>query len=161
MNTTLAAFALLIASPSMASEFVIDGAVGVFHSGEKGLSESKMLKLGLEEPVWNALKQRFNVCMWLDNGGEGKTNSACVGYQLGFEVNSNDLTASIWSGPGLITSPDVLLGSPFEFNETAFIGIHNVIGETIGVSYNHWSDAGLTPINIGRDYFGVEIKFGI
>jgi hypothetical protein len=140
-------------------ELVIDGAVGVFNSGKSSLSETKFVKFAIEEPVWYALKQRFNAGMWLDNKGLGRMSSGFAGYQLGFQVTADTLEASVWSGPTLITTPDVYLGGPLQFNETLFLGVHDKMGQTIGVAYNHFSSAGIEMPNIGRDFFGLEVRF--
>jgi len=151
--------ALVLAMRSEASELAIDGGVGVFNSGKNSLSESKFLRFGLEEPVWYALKQRFNLGFWLDDKGHGRASSGFAGYQIGFEVTADTLEASVWSGPALITTPDIYLGGPLQFNETIFLGIHDKAGETLGVAYNHFSSAGIEMPNIGRDFLGLEIRF--
>lgn len=50
-------------------------------------------------------------------------------------------------GIALISNPDELLGSPFEFTEEIDVGYKNV---SIGV--RHFSNAGIVRPNIGRDY---------
>lgn len=156
---TVCAVVLACRAEAHGDELVIDGGIGVLNSAKSSLSETKFAKFGLEEPVWYALKQRFSIGLWLDNKGQGRTGSAFAGYQLGFQVTSDALEASVWSGPTLITTPDVYLGGPLQFNETLFLGIHDKAGQTIGVAYNHFSSAGLEMPNIGRDFFGLEIRF--
>jgi hypothetical protein len=140
-------------------QMVIDAGLGILGNKGPSLSQVKFAKIGYQETLWNALKQRFNGGGWLDSRGDGRTSSGFVGYQLGFEVQNDIFQASVWSGPGLISSPDVALGGPIQFNETIFFGIVNYRNESIGLAYNHWSSASLYAINQGRDFLGLEIKF--
>lgn len=141
-------------------QVIVDGGVGVFHSADKGLSEMKMITLGIQEDVWGPLKMRGTGGAWIDNAGNGRTGSALVSGQLGYEVNSHGLVGSIFTGPTLISHPDqVLLGGYFEFMEDIHLGIQDEHNSYIGVMYRHISDAGLTAVNIGRDSIGIEIRF--
>lgn len=141
-------------------QIIIDGGVGVFHSADKGLSETKMLTLGVQEDLWYALKMRGTGGGWIDNAGNGRTGSALVSGQLGYEVNSNGLVGSVFCGPTLISHPDQqLLGGYFEFMEDLHLGIQDEHGSYIGIMYRHISDAGLTSVNIGRDIIGLEIRW--
>jgi hypothetical protein len=130
-------------------QIVVDGGVGVFNSGKNSLSETKILTIGEQEDLWNALKMRGIVGGWLDNAGGGKKDS----------VNDNGLIGGIFSGPALISSPDVLLGSNFEFMDDLHLGIQDKDSNYIGVYYRHLSDAGLSSVNIGRDVIGIELRF--
>lgn len=140
-------------------QIVIDGGLGEFDTKGTSVSQVKFGKIGWQEDLWYSLKHRINIGEWLDNRGEGYNNSAFTGYQLGFEVRNDIFEASIWSGPTLITTPDASLGGRFQFNETVFFGLVDKDGNAIGVSYNHFSSAGLEMPNYGKDFMGVEIKF--
>jgi hypothetical protein len=157
----LAFLILLLTSVSWADgdQIVIDGGVGVFHSADHGLSEMKIFTLGVQETLWGPLKDRAVVGGWIDNVS-GRSGSGLVSGQIGWEVNSNGLVGSIFTGPAIITSPDnVLLGGYFEFMDDLHLGLQDRNGSYIGVMYRHISDAGLTPINIGRDMICVELRF--
>jgi hypothetical protein len=78
---------------------------------------------------------------------------------LGFDVENETFEASVFSGPTLITSPDIYLGGPLQFNESIYLGIKDKREESIGFAYNHFSSAGIEMPNIGRDFAGLEIKF--
>jgi hypothetical protein len=156
---------ILMVLPSLAygqdDQVVMDFGLGIFGTEGSGLSQVKFAKVGLEEDVWNALKQRFNVGAWLDSRGGGRSNSGFTGYQLGFEVTNDVLQASMWSGPCIISQPDIALGGIVQFNETIFLGVVDKDEDSIGVTYNHFSSAGLEMPNLGRDFLGLEIKFPI
>jgi hypothetical protein len=140
-------------------QIVTDVGLGTFGTKGSSLSQDKFIKIGLEKELSSPLQERFNLGAWTDSRGAGYTNSLYGGYQLGFEITNDTFQASVWSGPTLITSPDRALGSVFEFNETIFFGVADKKHNSIGLAYNHFSDAGLTQINLGRDYMALEIKF--
>lgn len=146
-------------SIAYADSVSIDTSIGVFNSGKRSLSESKLLRFGVEEYVWYNFKEKVNTGFWLDNAGDGRTGSAFISYQLGFNVHNSVFEMSLYTGPALISSSDIYLGGHFQFNDTAYFGICDVEGNSIGVSYNHFSSAGLEVPNIGRDFVGAEIKF--
>lgn len=141
-------------------QVIVDGAIGVFHSGEKSLSETKLATFGIQEDLLGPWKDRAVVGGWLDNAGNGKTGSALISGQLGFEINSNGTIGSIFAGPCLISHPDeVLLGGYLEFMEDFHLGLQDHGNNYIGVFYRHISDAGLTSVNIGRDVVGIELRW--
>lgn len=151
---------ILLPSLCFADDTVLDGGMGVFHSADKGLSETKMLTLGVQEDLWGPLKDRATVGGWLDTTGNGKSSSALASGQLGFEVSSaNGIVGGIFVGPALISNTDILLGGHFQFMDDLHLGIADVHGNYIGIIYRHLSSAGLEMPNIGRDVFGLEIRF--
>ncbi|CAM6003922.1 unnamed protein product [Sphagnum balticum] len=151
--------ALLVATPVFAQdEFLIDAGLGAFSTIGDTLAQVKFGKIGLQEDLWYALKQRFNVGGWLD-ARDGMANSGFAGYQLGFVVQNDIYEMSIFSGPSVITSPDTSLGGRFQFNETVFFGIKDKLGNSIGAAYNHFSSAGIEMPNLGKDFLCLEIKF--
>lgn len=145
---------------AQSDQVILDGGVGVFHSADTGLSETKMITLGVQEDLWGPLKDRAVIGGWLDNAGHGRSGSALISGQLGFEVNRDGLIGGIFSGPTLISSPDnVLLGGYFEFMDDLHLGIQDHDNNYIGIFYRHLSDAGLTSVNIGRDIIGLELRW--
>jgi hypothetical protein len=140
-------------------QYILDGGIGVSHSADGGLSETKMLTLGIQEDLWGALKDRAIIGGYLDDKA-GRSSSALVSGQVGWEVNNNGFLIGAFTGPTLISSPDnVLLGSYFEFMEDLHLGIQDKDNNYEGFFYRHISDAGLTSVNIGRDIIGLELKF--
>jgi hypothetical protein len=159
----IAVVTLLIAVPAYAKngadEFFIDAGLGTFSTEGHSLADVKFAKIGIQEDVWYALKQRFNVGAWLDKR-VGAADAGFVGYQLGFDVKNELFEMGIFSGPSLISATDSSLGGYFQFNETVFVGIRDPKSDdAIGVSYNHFSSAGLEMPNQGKDFMCLEIKF--
>lgn len=155
----IACTVMLITEDSYADDLILDGGVGILNSGKRSLSETKMLTLGLQGDVVGPLKGRGVVGGYLDNAGHGRSNSAVVGGQLGFEVNRDGLVAGIFTGPALISNPDVLLGGPFQFIDDLHLGIQDKSGYYIGIMYRHLSSAGIETPNIGLDVVGLELRF--
>jgi len=157
------AIALIIFATNYAKaeddKFLINSGLGVFSTEGHSISQVKMLEMGIQEDLWYTLKQRLNGGAWLDARGDGRHNSTFAGYQLGFEVTNDVVQASIFSGPTLISTPDSALGGPFQFNETIFFGIVDKQHDSIGITYNHFSSAGLEMPNQGKDFMGLGIKF--
>ena len=140
-------------------QVIVDGGIGFAHSADAGLSETKMLTVGVQETLWGALKDRVGLGGWLDDAGNGKRNSALASGQIGFEVNRNGLLVGIFTGPTAISNTDVLLGGHLQFMDDIHIGIEDNDSNYIGVIYRHLSSAGLATPNTGRDIIGFEIRF--
>ena len=142
-----------------ADEFFVDGGLGAFDTEGRSIAMVKFAKFGVQEDLLGPLKQRFNVGLWLDQRGQGYSNAAYGGYQLGFDVKNSVLEMGIFSGPTLISSTDAELGGLFQLNETFFFGIRDSENDFIGAVYNHFSSAGLEMPNLGKDFIGLEIRF--
>ncbi len=137
-------------------EIYLTGAVGVFNSGKSSLSETKYANLGYRTSL-GLFKQGFELGGWVDRV-PGRSDSAYCAYQLGWEVVTNGgFIGRVMTGPAVITTPDEYLGGRFQLKDDIYLGIKDDSGRTFGVKYNHLSSAGIYPINIGRDFFGLEI----
>jgi len=153
-------FLLLFATCAYAEDqTILNVGVGNFNAAQGNTPDTKMLSIGMQEDVWDALKMRGTVGGWLDSSGNGQTGSGFVAVQLGWEVVSGGMVASIFSGPGIISSPDTVLGGPFQFVSDLHLGIKDRNSNYIGAFYRHISSAGIETPNIGREAFGVEIRF--
>lgn len=140
----------------------LDGGLGAFSTEGKSPSQVKLIKLGLQEEVWYSFKERFNLGGWIDSRGLGNSSSAFGSYQLGFDVQNDLFEMGVFAGPALISTPDIMLGGCFQFNETLYLGIRDPKShDSIGLSYNHFSSAGLESPNQGRDFLAVEVKFNL
>jgi hypothetical protein len=161
MKTYIILLSLLLVGTAYGGDdqIVTDVGLGSFGSRGASLSQDKFAKLGLQEELWNPFYQRFNVGGWLDTRGQGNSSAAFGGYQIGFEVTNDVFQGSVWTGPAVISGTDSELGGILEFNETIFFGVVDKNQDSIGVAYNHFSDASIeSGPNRGRDYIGLEIK---
>jgi hypothetical protein len=159
MKYLIILFLLISTAYAQEDQYILDGGVGIAHSADHGLSETKMLTLGVQEDLWGALKDRAIVGGYLDNSGGGKNGSALGAGQIGFEVNRDGLVAGVFSGPCIISTPDVMLGGRFQFMDDLHLGIQDNDNNYFGVLYRHISSAGLEQPNIGRDVIGIELRF--
>jgi hypothetical protein len=150
--------ALMLANSASAGEVLTDVGLGVFSTEGKSLSNVKFVKVGMQYDLYSPLVQRFNVGGWLDSRPYA-SNAAFGSYQLGLDVRNDVLEMGVFAGPGLISHTDSSLGGYFQFNETVFLGVKDPKDNAIGISYNHFSSAGLETPNQGKDFVSLEIKF--
>ena len=130
------------------SVYSIEGGIGVGNS-----DGMRTVNLGIADQVWGALVEKGSVGLWADGPGSA---SGYAAYQLGWHISTGGVAISLYTGPCLITTPDILLGSPLEFMSDLHVDFYNRDG-MIGVYYRHISDAGLTLVNVGRDSIGLEL----
>ena len=144
---------LLLTAPAYAvnDQYVVDAGIGISNS-----AKMRTASLGIQEDLWDAVKQRGTIGFW--GGGPG-TSSFFAAGQLGFEVNNRGTVASIFSGPALISNTDSMLGSYLEFVTDLHLGLQDGNMNYLGLFYRHVSSAGLAEPNVGRDIVGLEIKF--
>ncbi len=153
------ALLLLLTATCYAGEdqYILDVGVGDFDSAKGNMPDTKMVGIGVEEELWGALKDRGVVGGWADTGGGGRSGSAFAAMQLGWEVQSGGTVISVFSGPGVISSPDVVLGGAFQFITDLHLGIKDRDGNYLGAFFRHISSAGIETPNLGRDIVGLEI----
>ncbi len=150
---------ILISQVACADEGLFDLGLGVFNSGKRTPSETKFLALGIQDDLFGPWKTRGNVGGWIDNSGNGRSSSAFVGVQLGFEVDNKGIVGSVFTGPALITQTDSYLGGNFQFYNSLNLGFRDTNSNYIGIMYRHLSSAGIASPNVGRDVLGLELKW--
>lgn len=81
------------------------------------------------------------------------------GANFGVHVVSPDgISMRVGVGPSLISQTDDRLSSLFEFHIQAKVGLQ-VSNFSTGLQFDHFSNAGLWPPNLGRDLLSVYIGF--
>lgn len=147
----------IVAYKAAADEVYSSAMIGVFNSGKNSLSETKLVSFGVRQDLFMGLVQQFEGGGWIDIAGHGRQSSPYAAYQVGVET-SHVITARVMTGPCIIGSPDSYLGGVFpEFKEDFFLGIRGDNTNTVGVKYQHISNAGIFNPNVGRDFMGVEV----
>ena len=161
MKNKLAILTLLLTSTCWAQDeqWAVDIGAGDFNADKGDLPQTKVVSIGYQEDLWDAVKQRYTGGAWFDNSGCGRKSSLFASAQLGFEVVNNGWVGGVYTGGSLISSPDVVLGGPFQFLSTARYGMQDRQSNYIGVFYEHFSSAGLELPNDGRNIMGLEIRF--
>jgi hypothetical protein len=157
MNSLLCALALI-------SACIVNTNDHYFFKYGLGLNEgsfpdttTKILSVGEVSPLSNIFDYQLEVGVFSDNN----QTQGLIGFispSLGLQTKGSGLYVSYFLGPALLTSTDTRLGSVFEFNNDFEAGIRDDRGVSIGVDYKHFSNAGLTSNNIGRDFFTIKLS---
>ncbi len=91
---------------------------------------------------------------------EESTNYECGAVLSARVQTAGGMFTRVGFGPAAISHPDDRLSSIFEFNIQYALGFEQN-GWDIGIIGNHFSNAGITPPNFGRDFLGLLIEIGL
>ena len=138
----------------VSDQFVLDAGVGVFNT-----TMMRTLSGSYQQEWEYPFFTRTTLGLWVDNSGNGQSNSGFISEQLGYEIRHNGTIVSIFTGPSFITTPDTVLGGYFQFVSDLHLGLEDTRHNYLGVFYRHISSAGLYYPNLGRDMVGLEIRF--
>jgi len=94
--------------------------------------------------------QNAEVGYWVDNKKNSK-NSYYEQYSLGLRKRISSYWVEGQMGGSIVTGVDQYLSSAFEFTEEISLGYKN-----IGISMRHYSNAGLSSPNKGRNFILME-----
>lgn len=151
------AVGLLTAKITLAGSFFRYG-VGVFGSAEHSRAEVKSFSLGYEEDWLGPLIVQYEVGIYADQIGGGRSSSGYGNVSTGVQVNPGYLVMRSTWGVGAITTPDTMLGGWFQFNQDLLVGVRDDRGNMIGLDYKHISSAGIYSPNQGRDFLVVHVE---
>jgi len=119
-------------------------------------NRTSIYSLGWEDFNSLGLGHKFELGGWTDETG-GRCSSPYGSILLGKELGTSEgLNLTGFVGLSIIGYTDAALSSPFEFTEEAAVGYQNV-----GIGYKHFSNAGLSEPNHGRDYIFLNLRFPI
>jgi hypothetical protein len=157
MKKIFAMLAILISTNSFAGSFAKYG-VGILGSADYGTVATKVFSIGYEEDWFGPLIHQYELGLFSDSSGHGRSSSGFGFYSAGIEVKPGYfLVRSLW-GVGLITSPDSMLGGPFQFTQDLMIGVRDDKKNAIGIVYKHISSAGIELPNKGRDFITIQLE---
>lgn len=166
--TKLIGFALLIIALHFGFAHGSDGlvyaqwgvAVGHPAYGSSDPSRVKNIEFGYQQS-YQTFDTRIGVGGWTDKSQYvGVKNAAYVQYLIGVETRRNDgLFVAYFIGPAYISNTDSLLGSHFQISQQLHIGIRDSRKIGVSVYVGHFSNAGLSRINKGRNHAGVGVRF--
>jgi hypothetical protein len=118
------------------------------------IGEKKMLALGYEVS-WGSPSVELGLGEWNEaNGGIAEYGTLTAGLHV---VTVEGLAARIAFGPAYVSQTDDRLSSLFEFHIQARIGLSMKSFET-GAQFDHFSNAGIVPPNLGRDVVSLYIS---
>jgi hypothetical protein len=147
---------LLLSTPCMADSINFRSSVGVHNS-----SKSSMYSLNLQTDLKKDFYYRFDVGFWTDSEKNGnifsepkRKWSIFTSFLLGKQFGPNSgFHGNLGVGVAAISSPDSLLSSAFQFTEEVSIGY-----DQFDVGFKHFSNAGITKPNKGRDYIYLNYR---
>lgn len=119
-----------------------------------GNTNPKFAALGFEK-IWDDLSL-LTECRGIFSD---PINGACSLVASARVETVSGLFMRVGAGPAWVFRKDDRVSSNFNFNIQGAIGITNQDVD-IGLCYSHFSNAGLVPPNLGRDFIGpvIEIK---
>lgn len=126
---------------------------------QNSLADIKLISLGYQGELF-LIDQKFEFGGWADNTGHtGSKNGGFGSWSIGLDPRlSIPFYINWFSGVALITSPDALLGSCFQFTHDFGVGFRDNRGVSLGFYYKHFSNAGIVQPNRGRDFFGTQLQ---
>lgn len=121
----------------------------------------KLFSIRTEEDLIYGIRFAKEGGFWVDNRGAGNDGSVYGKLQLGVAPgNVQGVYGSAFIGPALISQSDASLGGHFQFSEDIGVGVRD---ETsfVHLGYVHFSSAGLSSPNRGRDFLigSVGLRF--
>ena len=155
---------ILTATQALAGgDFTFKYGLGFGLPQQKGVAEVKLFEVGYQRPLTSVLHHKFGLGLWADTRtGDGKRKSAgYTSYSLGVRVEPGPFYLESYWGVALITGTDSLLSTLFEFTGDLAVGARDSKGRFLGVSYKHFSNAGIKNPNRGRDFFLVNVGFPV
>lgn len=113
--------------------------------------------LGYSVPISGGFGVRPEVGGFLDSVG-GHQSSWFVALPLEFRARTPEgVYASMSFGPGYLHAPDCVLGGHFQFRFELAAGVYPTHDVGVGVAWSHLSSGGIYPVNLGRDWFMVQL----
>ena len=90
-------------------------------------------------------------------GWTGSSSAYLIGVARGLQWDFSHATMRLSLGGSLISNTSDSLSTSFEFYEQLLIQRH-IGGVDLGLSYRHWSNAGIKTPNVGMNFIGVQVK---
>lgn len=139
---------------SYADSWTLRGGPGISADGPTGAT--KMFGMRTESLAFKGLYSANEFGAWVDNR-PGASNAAFTKAQLGVVTGQErGWFAKAFVGPALISSRDAYLGGFLQFAEDFGIGLRDK-DTSVSISYSHFSSAGLSSPNKGKDFLVFEI----
>jgi len=141
----------LLCLSSANAQVTVEVDPGVMHA-----TDATLVLLGFTvpaEPLFGTDSYyQFNAGGWT-----GSTSAYLIGVARGLQWDFKRTTVRLSLGASLISDTSELLSTPFEFYEQFLIERH-IRGLDLGLSYRHWSNAGLKTPNVGMNFLGLQIQ---
>jgi hypothetical protein len=148
---------LLLSVPSFAHEVSTDAIVGA-GIGKNVFGELPFERYGtIGLRYGDEWKIQLNGGYYLDPAI--MESSFVCSLQGGIEVDGKSgVWTSFMFGPAYLFSPDdIKLSGHFQFHLTGGIGIKDSYDNRLGITWNHYSNAGFEQPNLGRDLLTLQL----
>jgi hypothetical protein len=133
--------------------------VAVDHPANKSYSAVKYVEFGHRDE-YKRCAYKLGVGGWADTTKYKKKDSKGIVWTadnslyfhalVGVEPRSEHFYMGYRVGPAIITNPDALLGSWWQVSQELSFGMRDEREVRVGMAIKHFSNAGLTEINMGR-----------
>ncbi len=124
-----------------------------------GKSQIKYGEFGYESETPYIWDYRAGVGAFVDRTATpGVKDSLYCHLTAGIAPRIDPIRIGYYLGPALISSPDSQLGSNLQVVHKLIVGFKDFRGAAISLVYTHFSNAGATKINKGRDFMGLQLQ---
>lgn len=154
---------LVIYLPSAAAdENLLSYGLGVFHSAENWPTETKFIRVAHRGDFDHISYWQAEGGLWVDTAGNGRYSSSFLAASVGLKIDLSPIYFSNSFGLAAIAVPDTYLGGVFpQFTEEFTIGVKGTNNTSLGLSYKHFSSAGIISPNMGRDFLILSLGVGL
>lgn len=152
------ALSLLFYATARAEDVSIRGGPSIVDGKPSGAA--KIFGVRVEDDLFYGVRQAIEVGGWADKA-EGHKSSLYSKFQLGVSPGMEEgIYGSAFLGVAGISATDRLLGGRLQFSEDIAVGFREVCS-FMSVGYSHFSSAGLSSPNKGRDFltFSAGVRF--
>jgi len=161
MKRVLLFILMITSSLANATDLSYKFGLGFNQPNQDGTAETKYLSIGIQDDISRVFKHKFDLGAWFDSldADKQKRSSGFVSSSLGIKVEPGFMYMETFWGVSYITQTDIQLGTQFEFTEEIGIGIQDLSGKFMGLEYRHFSNAGISLVNKGRDFILINVGF--
>lgn len=144
----------------LGDEIYLGYGLGIGESAVHSFPETKVLDVGYRQQIISTFYWNYEAGGWIDSSGDPtRSSSFFVSTGPGLELWLKPFEIRNSWGIAIISNPDSYLGAAFpQFHGELYLGVRDSSGSGIGIKYNHFSSAGVSNPNIGRDFMLLELS---
>lgn len=134
--------------------------IAILHPYTWNYDKIKTVEFGLVGDLPHNFTVRTNIGGWADRSEYRSKvhDSLYQSLQIGAETKTVGDYVEYYIGPALISNRDNLLGSHFQIAQEIGWGKRDSRGVKIGVAVKHFSNAGLSKHNLGRNFLVIKVE---
>lgn len=149
-------YSLVYYSNARGDDWIIRGGPAIIDGSPSGTS--KIFGVRTDSTLILGAYSSNEFGFWVDNR-PGMNTSAFIKSQVGIQPgNTEGLFGKVFIGPAIITSTDAALGGHIQFSEDIGLGVRDK-DTMMSITYSHFSSAGLSSPNHGKDFLTFELGF--